>query len=54
MLIEKHLLSNKQMLTGGGMQKGSHMATTIPVPSHVHSSTSSADIGDTEKLTGQL
>lgn len=29
------------------------MAATIPVPGHVHSSTSSADRGDTEKLTDQ-
>lgn len=35
------------------MSKGSHMATTIPVPGHVHSGTSSADRGDTEKLTDQ-
>lgn len=29
------------------------MATTIPVPGHVHSGTSSADRGDIEKLTEQ-
>lgn len=55
MLIEKHLLSNKTNADKrGGVQKGSQMATRIPVPGHVHSSTSAADRGDTEKLTGQL
>lgn len=53
MLIEKHLLSNKTNADSQRMWKGSHMATRIPVPGHVHSGMSSADRGDTERLTDQ-